>query len=125
MPTGHRVLGQVGMGPLVDIVRDAVAPGLEELRRGPGVVDLVEVHAGRLVQAERPQPEGGDDEHDQDPDVEAVQAATTLAGQLPRAVGANGRLAHPGTDPADGPSSPSSGGRTRQGRSAAEVQGLR
>ena len=54
---GHRVLGEVRMGPLVDVVVDPVAPVLEELRRGPGVVDLVEVHLVRLGQAEHPDAE--------------------------------------------------------------------
>ena len=47
------------MRPLVDVVRLAVAPVLEELGRGARVIDLVEVHLVRLGEAERAQAERG------------------------------------------------------------------
>ena len=72
------------MGPLVDVVRQAVAPRLEELRRGPRVIDLVEVHLVRLGEAEGPQRHRGQDQDDQEPQVEPVEAAAALAGQRAR-----------------------------------------
>src|SRR6266850_2288947 len=75
---GHDVFGEVGMGPLVDVVGDPVAPVLEELRRGPGVVDLVEVHLVGLGETEDPEPENRHDEDDDDPRVEAVEPAARL-----------------------------------------------
>ena len=83
-PERHRVLGEVRVGPLVDVVRHAVAPRLEELRRGPRVIDLVEVHLVRLGEAEGPQRHRGQDEDDEEPQVEPVEAAAALAGQGPR-----------------------------------------
>ncbi len=78
-PGRHRVLGEVRVGPLVDVVRLVVAPGLQELRCGPRVVDLVEVHLVGLGEAERSHPERGQQQHGHDPDVEAIEAATALA----------------------------------------------
>ena len=60
---GHRVFRQVRVGPLVDVVREPVAPLLQELGRGPGVIDLVEVHLVRLGQPERSERQARDDEH--------------------------------------------------------------
>ncbi len=51
IPPAIAYLARCGMGPLVDVVRDAVAPVLEELGRRARVVDLVEVHARRLARA--------------------------------------------------------------------------
>ena len=102
-PARHRVLREVGVRPLVDPVVDPVAPGLEELGRRPGVVDLVEVHPRGLREPERAETQAGDDEHDQDPDVEAVQAAALLPHQQPRAVGTDRRLADPRPEPGDRP----------------------
>ena len=82
-PAGHRVLGEVRMGPLVDVVRQAVAPALEELGRGPRVVDLVEVHLVRLGEPERAQPHRRDDEDDEQPQVEPVEPAAALRVQRP------------------------------------------
>ena len=48
---GHGVLGEVRVRVLVDGVGLAVLPVLQELRRRARVVDLVEVHAHRLVEA--------------------------------------------------------------------------
>ena len=91
---GHRVLGEVRVGPLVDVVGVAVPPLLQELRPGPGVVDLVEVHLVRLGQPEHAQPEDRHDEHDEDPEVEAVEAAAGLVVEGLRAVGPE----RPGSD---------------------------
>ena len=78
------------MGVLVDVVRHAVAPVLQELRRRPGVVDLVEVHRVRLGQAEGPRDEREDHDHDEEPQVEPVEPPATLAVQPPRPVGQEG-----------------------------------
>ncbi len=75
------------MGVLVDVVGLAIAPVLQELRRGPGVIDLVEVHLVRLGQAIDPEDERGDDEHGQDPDIEPVEAAARLVVKGPGSVG--------------------------------------
>ena len=96
---GHRVLREVGVRPLVDVVVDPVAPVLEELRRRPGVIDLVEVHLVGLGQAEHPDPEDRDDEDDEDPEVELVEPAAGLVVELLRAVRPDRSLARawPGT----------------------------
>ena len=78
---GHHVLREVRMRPLVDRVVDAVAPRLQELGRGPRVVDLVEVHPGGLGEPEHPEAHARDDEHDEDPQVQPVQPAAALAVQ--------------------------------------------
>ena len=80
-PAGHHVLREVRMRPLVDRVVDPVAPRLQELGRGAGVVDLVEVHPGGLGEPEHPEAHARDDEHDEDPQVQAVQPAAALAVQ--------------------------------------------
>ncbi len=85
-PGGHRVLGKVGVGVLVDVVVDAVAPALEELGRRPGVIDLVEVHRQWLREPERPERQGSDDEHDDEPQVEPAELAARLAVEAARAV---------------------------------------
>ena len=69
------------MGVLVDPVRLAVLPVLEELDRRPRVVDLVEVHPHGLAEAERPQEERRDDEDDEEPQVDAAETAAALAGE--------------------------------------------
>ena len=86
-PDGHRVLGQVWVGVLVDAVREAVPPVLEELGGRARVIDLVEVHGGRLGEAPHPQPEGRDDEPDEDPEIEPIELAATLAIEQARPVG--------------------------------------
>src|SRR5437870_1888266 len=54
-PDRHGVLGQVRVGPLVDRQRrDPVAPVLQELGGGAWVVDLVEVHLVRRIEAPHP-----------------------------------------------------------------------
>ena len=97
---GHRVLGQVRVGPLVDVVVQPVAPALQELGRGPRVVDLVEVHLGGLGQAEGAQAQGRAEEHEQDPHVEAVEAAAALVAERRAAVGAHGQVVGPLAQPA-------------------------
>ena len=118
IPRGHRVLGEVRVGPLVDVVGDAVAPGLEELRGGAGVVDLVEVHPGRVVEPVRAQDQRADHEHDQEPQVQPVQAPSRLAGEA-RAIGRGGSASRPiaGAQPRRSAPSPSrTAGRTRRAR---------
>ena len=61
---GHRVLGEVGVGVLVDRVGLAVLPVLQELHAGPGVVDLVEVHVEGLGEVEAAQHQRADDQQD-------------------------------------------------------------
>ena len=85
-PLGDRVLREVRMGVLVDRVRLAVAPVLEELDRRPGVVDLVEVHPHRLAEAERAQDQHRDHEDQQEPEVQPVQASAPFASERGRAV---------------------------------------
>ena len=99
MPGGHRVLGEVGVGPLVDVVRQPVAPVLEELGGGPRVVDLVEVHLVRLGEPEGAQQHRPDDEHDDEPQVEPVEppAALASAGSRSDRAGSAPRRAVPGT----------------------------
>ena len=64
----HRVLGEVRVGVLVDGVRLVVAPVLEELHRGPGVVDLVEVHVVGLGERGSPRSvDGGQQDAQQRP----------------------------------------------------------
>ena len=102
-PAGHRVLGEVRMGVLVDRVRLAVAPVLQELGGRPGVVDLVEVHPRRLAEPEGPQEERCDDEHDDEPQVEPVQPPAALAIELARPIeaGPPGQPARAPGRPAD------------------------
>ena len=83
---GHRVLGQVRMGPLVDGMRFAVSPVLEELRGGPRVVDLVEMHLVRLFEAEGPEPQRRQDQHDEEPRIQAIQPPAALAHQRTTAI---------------------------------------
>ena len=80
-PLRDGVLGQVRVGVLVDPVRLAVVPVLQELGRRPGVVDLVEVHPQRLAEPEGPQAERRDHEDQQEPEIEPVEAAAGLAAQ--------------------------------------------
>ena len=117
---GHRVLREVRVRPLVDVVRDAVAPVLEELGGRPRVVDLVEVHPRRLGEPEHAQAHRGDDQHDQEPQVEAVEAAAALAVERRRAVGADAasRRCAPGTT-RSGRRPTTTGGRTTPARGAA------
>ena len=91
---GHRVLREVRVGPLVDVVGQAVAPVLEELGRRPRVVDLVEVHLVRLGEPERAQQHRPDHEQDHEQQVELVQPAATLRAERRAAVG-RGRAARP------------------------------
>ena len=100
-PGSHGVLREVRVRPFIDVVRLAVAPILEELGRGAGVIDLVEVHLVGLGQAERAQPERGQQQDDHDPDVEAVEAAAAFPDQGPAPVGADGSLRQPVMDPPD------------------------
>ena len=119
-PAGHRVLGQVRMGPFVDVVRDAVPPRLEELRGRPGVIDLVEVHLVGLGQPVSAQDHGPDDQDHDDPQIELVEPAAALAAQQGAAVGPERRLAQAGPEPADDPELIEAGargpGRERGGR---------
>ena len=96
----HRVLGQVRMGPFVDVVREPVPPVLEELGGRPSVVDLVEVHLVRLGQPEEAQREARHDEHGEEPHVEPVQAATALADERCAAVRPDRSLAETVPEPA-------------------------
>ena len=89
MPFGHQVLGQVRVGVLVDRVRDAVAPVLQELGRRARVIDLVEVHAVGLLDAEGAQAERGHEDDHQQQQVEPVEPARALADQLGAAVAAD------------------------------------
>ncbi len=78
------------MGELVDRVRLAVAPVLEELGRRPGVVDLVEVHPVRLREAERAEDERADHDHHEQPQVEPVESTASLAVEPAGSVGQEG-----------------------------------
>ena len=100
-PGRHQVLGEVRVGPLVDVVRQAVAPVLEELRRGPCVIDLVEVHLERLVEPEGAQHHRPEDEHDDDPQVEPVEPAAALVTDRGRPVGPDPRVVVAGLEPGD------------------------
>ena len=75
---GHRVLGEMGVGELVDVVDLPVAPVLEELGRGPGVVDLVEVHPIGFGEPEPADHQRCDDDHDEEPQVEPIEPPTGL-----------------------------------------------
>ena len=72
------------MGELVDLVRLAVAPVLEELRRGPRVIDLVEVHVVRLVEPVPAQQHGRHEDEQDDQQVQPVEAAAGLAHRAAR-----------------------------------------
>ena len=98
---GHRVLREVRVRPLVDVVGQPVAPVLEELGRRPRVVDLVEVHLVRLGEPERAQQHRPDHEHDHEEQVELVQPAATLRAKRRAAVGSERHLAQPRLEPAD------------------------
>jgi hypothetical protein len=78
------------MRPLVDFVRQAVPPVLEELGRRPRVVDLVEVHLVRLVEPPHADREHRDRQEDEDPHVELVEAPAALVVQQPASIGADG-----------------------------------
>ncbi len=79
----HQVLGQVRVRELVDPIRRlAVLPVLEELGRGPCVVDLVEVHVVRLLDTPATQGQRRQEEEQRDADVQAVDAAGLLPDQL-------------------------------------------
>ncbi len=98
---GHRVLREVRMRPLVDLVAHPVAPVLEELRRGPRVVDLVEVHLVRLGQSEHPHSEHRCEEDDEDPHVELVQPPRRLVVERSRPVGSDRALVELCPEPGD------------------------
>ena len=100
-PARHRVLGQVRMRPFVDLLVDAVAPRLQELGRGPCVIDLVEVHLVGLRQPEQAKAERGQYEDDEDPHIEAVEAAAALPDEQPAAVGPDRLIAEASAEPAD------------------------
>ena len=92
MPQRHGVLGEMGVGVLVDVVGLVVAPVLEELHRGPRVIDLVEVHVVRLgqpVPAQRDRRQQDAQRHEQ---VEPVETSGGLAdeGRAPVARAAAG-----------------------------------
>ena len=87
---GHGVLGQVRMGELVDVVRLAVLPVLQELGCRTRVIDLVEVHPHRLVETEAAQRQGEHHEHDQHEQVQSIDAAAELEAQQRAAVAAQG-----------------------------------
>ena len=89
----HRVLREVRVRPLVDLLADAVAPELQELGGRPRVIDLVEVHLDRLFEAEGAEQQRGDDEHREEPQVEAVEAAAGLPVERCRAIRTRRRLA--------------------------------
>ena len=102
-PDGHRVLGHVRVRPLVDVVRDVVAPVLEELGGGPGVVDLVEMHLVRLGQPPHAHGQERDRKEREHPDVQPVEPATALAGKLRAPVGSDGSIAEACLEPGPGP----------------------
>ena len=85
---GHGVLGQMWVGELVDVVGLAVLPVLQELGGGAGVVDLVEVHAHRLVEPEATHAERDDDQQGDDQQVPAVDAPPGFGSQPGTAVAA-------------------------------------
>ena len=122
---GHGVLGQVGVGELVDGVRLPVLPVLQELGRRAGVVDLVEVHAHRLLEAVAADQHGHDDEADDDEHVEPVEAPAALAGQRGAAVGARWTVARAGRRASRGRSvrGPSRSARSRWPRQVAVSRG--
>ena len=65
-PGRHRVLREVRVGELVDRMGLVVAPVLEELSRGPRVVDLVEVHlVGELEPVDPEAPDGERDDEEE------------------------------------------------------------
>ena len=82
----HGVLREMRVGPFVDVVAEPVAPVLQELRRCPGVIDLVEVHLVRLGETEHPDAEDRRDEDDQQPEVEPVEPATGLVVETTRSI---------------------------------------
>ena len=98
-PDGHRVLGQVRVRPFVDVVGQPVAPVLQELGRGPRVVDLVEVHLVRLVEPPHADGEEADREDGQHPYVEAVQPAASLVFESPTPVAAQRRVGQARLEP--------------------------
>ena len=100
-PGSHQVLGQVRVRPLVDVVRQAVAPVLQELRGRPGVVDLVEVHLLRLVEPEGAKHHRADDQDDDDPQVELVEPSAALVAERRRPIRPHGRIAVSRLQPAD------------------------
>ncbi len=102
-PAGHGVLREVRVGPLVDVVREPVAPILEELRGGPRVVDLVEVHLVRLREPEDPQTERRDDDHREEPHVQPVEAAGRLFVEIMGSVRPEWPVVDAGLEPADQP----------------------
>ena len=99
-PRGHRVLGEVRMGPLVDVVGLAVSPVLQELHGRPGVIDLVEMRLVRLFQAEGPHPERRQQQDDQDPRVEAIQSPAALPEERPAPIRPHRAFGESGPDPA-------------------------
>src|ERR1700675_1855092 len=97
-PGGHGVFREVRMGPLVDVVRQAVAPVLQEFSGGSSVVDLVEMHLVRLGQAGGAQREAGDDENEDKPQIKPVETAAALPDEQAAAVGPDGWVAEPITE---------------------------
>ena len=100
-PQGHRVLREVRVGPLVDVVGDAVAPVLEELDGRPRVVHLVEVHLDRLTEPPDPAGQERRRENEDHPQVEPVEAPAGLPLEAGGSIGADRSLAEPDPEPAD------------------------
>ena len=98
---GHRVLGEMRVGPFVDVVRDPVPPVLKELDRRPRVIDLVEVHLVRLAEAPDPDRQERHREDGHHPDVELVHPATGFAVQLAGSVPSDGPLVQAMSEPAE------------------------
>ena len=98
---GHGVLGEVRVGELVDGVGLAVLPVLQELGGRARVVDLVEVHAHRLVEAVAAHEDGRQDEARDDEDVEPVDAPAGLGLETSAPVGPDGGPREPHHQPVD------------------------
>ena len=100
---GHRVLREMRVRPLVDVVAEPVAPVLQELGRRPRVVDLVEVHLVRLVEPPHAHRQQADREDDQHPGVQPVQASATLALEQPTPIGPDRGITQARPEPPPGP----------------------
>jgi hypothetical protein len=79
----------------------AVAPLLQELGGGPGVIDLVEVHLQRLVEAVDAHRQDGHDQGHDDPQVQLVEAAARLRVERGGSVRVRGSARQPVPQPHD------------------------
>ena len=77
---------------------DVVAPVLQELGRSPGVVDLVEVHLGRLAEAVDAHRKDHDNQSKHHPNVHPVETAARLRVEGRGAIGAVRRPRQPVPD---------------------------